>query len=110
MGGHSGLAKTFSRLEDNVYWETICQGRQNFVSTCITCQQTRYVPKPPLGLPQPILRQEDIVMDFILRLPAHQGQTVIFIDPLRQHFGTLPTHFSICKIADLFTQMVCKLH
>lgn len=26
------------------------------------------------------------------------------------HFGALPTHFSTCKAAEIFTQMICKLH
>lgn len=58
------------------------------------CAQT------PLGLPQAIPHLssiwEDILLDFIIILPAHQGQIVILviIDHFLKaaHFGTLPTH------------------
>lgn len=50
----------------------------------------------------------------ITGLPAFQGQTVILVMVDRfskaTHFGTLPTYFSGCKTADLFMQMICKLH
>lgn len=53
-------------------------------------------------------------MEFIVNLPTHQGQRVIMmvVDCFSKaaHFGTLPTYFSACKGAELFTQMVCKLH
>lgn len=53
-------------------------------------------------------------MDFIVGLLAHQGQTVILVVIDRffkaSHFGTLPTHFTASKMAELFTQMICKLH
>lgn len=35
-----------------------------------------------------------------------------FIDRFSKaaHFGTLPNHFSTCKAAELFTNMICELH
>lgn len=117
-GGHAGVTKTFNRLKDNVYWESMYKDTKDFVSTCLTCQQTKYVPQPPLGLLQPIPPPsgvwEDIAMDFIVSLPANQGHSVILvvIDRFSKaaHFGSLPTHFSAYKTAELFTHMVFKLH
>lgn len=73
---------------------------------------------PPYGLLQPLpVPQkvwEDISMDFITGLPSFQNNTVIFVvvDRLSKaaHFGMLPTSFTAAKVADLFSQMFCKLH
>lgn len=91
---------------------------QNSVSSYVTCQQTKYLPKAPRRLLQPIPPTtsiwEDITMDFIVGLPANNRQTIIFVVVDRfskaSHFGILPTHFTAYKTAKLFTQMVCKLY
>lgn len=53
-------------------------------------------------------------MDFIVSLPTFQGHSVILVVTNRfsktSHFGSLPTHFTACKTAELFAQMICKLH
>lgn len=107
--GHAGVAKTLSHLKDNVYWDTMRMDVKTFVSTCLTCQQTKYVPELPLGLLQPME-----TMDFIVSLPTHQGQIVIYvvIDHFSKaaHFRTLLSIFPLVKTVELFTQMVCKLH
>lgn len=52
-------------------------------------------------------------MDFIIILPAHQGNTVIIvvIDRFSKaaHFGSLPTHFSTWKATELFINIISKL-
>lgn len=70
---------------------------RDYVSTC-TIWQSRYIPKAPNDLLQPISSPiavcEDIFMDFITNLPAYHGQSVIIvvIDGFSKeaHFGTLP--------------------
>lgn len=84
---------------------------KDFVSNCLTCQQTKYVPQSPLGLLQPTPPSsgiwEDIAMDFIVSLPANQGHSVILvvIDRFSKaaHFGSLLRIFSI-QNGELFTQ------
>lgn len=53
-------------------------------------------------------------MDFIVHIPAYQHFTFIMVavDRFSKHarFGILPTAFTANKVADLFTNMVCKLH
>lgn len=53
---------------------------KNFVITCKVCQQTKYLPQPPLGLLQPIASPtavcKDIVMDFITYLDITDTQSV----------------------------------
>lgn len=53
-------------------------------------------------------------MDFITGLPQSRGLTTILVvvDCLNKstHFGALPSHFSIVRAANLFSDMVVKLH
>lgn len=53
-------------------------------------------------------------MDFIISLPLSNGQTVILVvvDRLTKyaHFGALPLSFTAGKVAQLFAEMVVKLH
>lgn len=64
-------------------------------------------------LPKPSSVWEDISLDFIARLPAYNGQTImiVVIDRFSKaaHFGSLTTNFIACKAAELFspTWFVC---
>lgn len=63
--------------------------------------------------PSTFSRLGGLTNDFIVNLPTHQGQRVFMVvDRFSKaaHFGTLPTHISACKAAEIFTHMVCKLH
>lgn len=81
LGGHAGIQKNTAPLNNNVFWDGMRQDVVDFVSSCSTCQQTKYLPQP--GLLQPITPAaavwEDLAMDFITGLPAFQGQTVIMV-------------------------------
>ncbi|GJU53978.1 reverse transcriptase [Tanacetum coccineum] len=58
--------------------------------------------------------QEDVSMDFITGLPTSKGLTVILVVVDRfskyAHFGPLPTSFNGHKVAEVFLDMVVKLH
>ena len=53
-------------------------------------------------------------MDFVTCLPNSKGYTVVLvvIDRLSKqaHFSALPKSYSAAHVADLFSQIVCKLH
>lgn len=53
-------------------------------------------------------------MDFIVGLPGSRGYLVILVvvDRLTKyaHFGALPTHYMTAKVAQLFVDIVVKLH
>ena len=53
-------------------------------------------------------------MDFITCLPKSYGKTVILVvvDRLTKycHLGVLETHYNATKVAQLFVDMVVKLH
>ncbi|KAK2441152.1 hypothetical protein QL285_012481 [Trifolium repens] len=118
IGGHSGIHRTFGRLQENVYWVGMRKDVEEFVKTCAICQQMKAANHTPYGLLQPLPVPdrvwEDISMDFIVGLPSFQSHTTIFVvvDRLSKaaHFGMLGTHFTAAKVADLFATMICKLH
>jgi hypothetical protein len=118
IAGHSGITKTYGRLKENVYWVGMKRDVVKFVNACLICQQTKNSTQLPYGLlkllPIPTAVWEDISLDFIVGLPSFQSHTVILVvvDRLSKaaHFGSLPTNFTACKVAELFCQMICKLH
>ena len=74
--------------------------------------------QPPAGLLQPLPIPDkiwqDLAMDFITGLPLSDGYTTILVvvDRLSKqaHFGALPRAYSAPKVANLFAQMVWRLH
>jgi hypothetical protein len=70
VGGHSGIHRTFGRLQENVYWVGMRKDVEEFVKTCAICQQMKAANHTPYGLLQPLPVPdrvwEDISMDFIV--------------------------------------------
>ncbi|WVZ23586.1 hypothetical protein V8G54_002130 [Vigna mungo] len=118
LSGHTGIAKTVSRLQQNFYWQGMREDVQKFIAQCATCMQTKYETKKLAGLLQPLsIPLEpwvDLSLDFITGLPLFQGNTIILVVVDRfskgAHFGLLPTQFTSFKVAQLFLDMVCKHH
>lgn len=118
IGGHAGVIKTLKRLSENFFWPNMRKEVQEFVAQCGVCQKTKYSTLRPAGLLQPLPTPsnvwEDISMDFVTSLPGSHGLTVILVvvDRFSKgiHLGALPTSFTATKVADLFINMVCKLH
>ncbi|XP_073021562.1 uncharacterized protein [Primulina eburnea] len=118
IGGHAGVARTLARVMANFFWSTMRQDVKEFVRRCSICQHVKYSTAPPYGLlqPLPIPDQvwDDLSLDFIVGLPQSKGYTVILVvvDRLSKyaHFGALPTYFTAVTVADLFNNMVVRLH
>jgi hypothetical protein len=118
LGGHSGVHRTFGRLQENVFWHGMRKEVSEFVKACLVCQQTKPMTHSPYGLLQPLPIPdrvwEDISLDFVIGLPSFQTNTVILVvvDRLSKaaHFGMLPTQFTAVRVADLFAKMICRLH
>jgi hypothetical protein len=99
LGGHSGVHRTFGRLQENVFWHGMRKEVSEFVKACLVCQQTKPMTHSPYGLLQPLPIPdriwEDISLDFVIGLPSFQTNTVILVvvDRLSKaaHFGMLPT-------------------
>ena len=94
------------------------QDVEKFVTECLICQQTKYSTKAPTGLLQPLpipsLVWDEITMDFITGLPLSRGYSAILVvvDRLTKsaHFGPLPSNFTAHKTAELFVEIVVKIH
>ncbi|XP_062094224.1 uncharacterized protein LOC133800283 [Humulus lupulus] len=118
IGGHAGVERTFLRLGAKFFWKGMHKDVRKFVQACLTCQTVKYSPTAPYGLLQPLAIPErvweDLAMDFIVGLPNSHGVTniLVVIDRLTKyaHFGALPNHYSATKVAELFSNMVIRLH
>ncbi|GJV37722.1 ty3-gypsy retrotransposon protein [Tanacetum coccineum] len=111
---HGGSKKMLVGLATLFYWKGMHRLVVDFIKRCLVCQQTKYSTQAASRLlkplPMPTAVWEDISMDFITRLPASKGSTVIFVvvDRLTKyaHFGT----FNASKVAELFMDMIVKHH
>jgi hypothetical protein len=118
IGGHAGIIKTLKRLASNFYWSDMRKEVKQFIASCVICQQTKYSTMKPGGLLQPLPIPsnvwEDISMDFVTGLPQSNGYSVILVvvDRFSKaiHLGALPAQFTAYKVAELFINMVCKIH
>lgn len=110
--------ETLHCLRSNFQWASMLKDIKAFVRNCSTCQQVKHITRKSVGLLQPIPIPtgiwEDLSMDFVTHLPSSHGFTVVFVvvDRLSKgvHLGALPTHFTAFKVANLFLNIVCKLH
>lgn len=118
FAGHGGIKKTLVGLSSMFYWPKMRRDVKEFIRGCTVCQQVKYMTTAPAGLLQPLpipaLVWNDLTMDFITHLPLSRGCTVILVvvDRLTKaaHFGALPTSFTASKVAQLFVEMVVRLH
>lgn len=103
-GGHMGISKTSAEF--------------HFVTTCLQCQQIKYDHRKSPGLlcplPVPSRPWEDLSLDFIGGLLAFQGHTVILVVVDRfskgVHLGKLWPNYTAVTVANLFMEIVGKLH
>ena len=118
LGGHTGIARTKSRITSHFWWSSMSKDIRLFVSECLVCQQAKTATTAPAGLlqPLPIPSQiwEDVSMDFITGLPPSTGFTVtmVVVDRLSKynHFAPLKADFTSVKVAESFLHNVVKLH
>lgn len=65
-------------------------------------------------LPVPKVVWNEVTIDFVVGLPKSSGCTVILVVVNRltkyAHFLGLPMHYNAITVADLFLQIVVKLH
>lgn len=110
--------QTLLRLSANFFWVGMRHEVKEFVAQCITCQAIKYSTAAPNGLLQPLEMPErvweDLALYFIVGLPNSRGYstTLVVIDRLTKyaHFDTLPAHYTATKVAELFSNMVIRLH
>lgn len=118
MGGHAGVAKTIARLSENFTWSGLRADVVTYVANCVECQVTKYETKCIAGLlcplPVPFRPWEDLSLDFMVGLPPFQGKTVllVIVDRFSKgiHLGILPQAHTAHMVAQLFIDIVVKLH
>lgn len=118
VGGHGGVLKTLTGISEIFYWAGLRHSVQEYVKSCLLCQQTKYSTSKPLGLLQPLpiptRPWEELSMDFVVGLPPSHGYTAIFVivDRLTKgaHFAPLKPKFTARIVAELFVSTVVKLH
>lgn len=88
-----------------------------FIAKRIVYHQTKYILEALASLLQfdtPTYVWEDLSIDFAVRLPAFQSNTIVMvvIDIFSKagHFGMSTTHFTASRAVELFITMICKLH
>lgn len=117
-GGHMGISKTLARINQNFMWHGMRDDVCHFVTTCLQCQQIKYDHRKSPGLlcplPVPSRPWEDLSLDFIGGLPAIRGHTVILVVVDRfskgVHLGKLWPNYTAVTVANLFMEIVGKLH
>ncbi|GJT24415.1 transposon ty3-I gag-pol polyprotein [Tanacetum coccineum] len=115
---HCGTKKMMVGLSVIFYWKGMRKMVDDFVRTCLVCQQTKYSTEAPGGLLQPLpipeAVWEEVSIDFITGLPMSKGLTVIFVvvDRLTKYayFGALPISYNAHRVAELFMDIVVKHH
>jgi len=118
IGGHSGVAATYSRVKSLFAWPQLKKSVQQFVQQCSICQQAKveHTKLPGLLQPLPVPAQawEVISLDFVEGLPASDRYNAILvvIDKFSKYGHFIPIHhpYTALQIAKLFLDNVYKLH
>jgi len=118
LGGHSGIAATYSRMKKHFAWKGMKMDVENFVKQCSICQHAKHSLQHPMGLLQPLPIPagvwQDLTMDFIEGLPKSEGCNVILVvvDRLTKYAHFLPIRhpYTAAVVAQTFLDNVVKLH
>ena len=118
IGGHSGMLKTYKRMQANLYWEGIKKDIENYVAMRAIFQEHKCSTLSPARLLQPLqvpsLVWDDPIMDFIEGLPKSEGFNTILVVVGRlskyTRFIALEHPFSAQSVALIFTKEVVRLH
>ena len=119
MGGHVGIHKTIERLSRNWYWPKMRKDVEEYVRSCVPCQQNKPSHQRPMGLLQPLpipdKRWQQVTMDLIVRLPETKNKhdaVFVIVDKLSKmaHYVPTRTDADAPELARLFINNVVKLH
>ena len=114
--GHQGWQRTLALLKRGYYWPQMTDDAQEYVKTCLICQQDKVERSKPAGLleplPVPTRPWESISMDFITNLPLTTdcGSILVIVDRFSKYatFIAAPKYCSAEITASLFFKYVVK--
>ncbi len=83
LSGHGGAKHTTTFLKKSYYLPNLKDSAEEYVKTCLTCQQNRTLNKKQAGLLQPLPIPEgpweSVSMDFMVSLPPSRGFDAIMV-------------------------------
>jgi hypothetical protein len=83
LAGHGVAKRTTTFLKKSYYWPNLKDSAEEYVKTCLTCQQNRTLNKKQAGLLQPLPIPkglwESVSMDFMVSLPPSRGFDAIMV-------------------------------
>ncbi|KAM2854339.1 hypothetical protein FF1_024798 [Malus domestica] len=116
---HPGGTKMYHTIRPFYYWPGMKREIAEYVSRCIVCQQVKAERKKPFGrmqpLPVPQWKWENIIMDFVYKLPHTQNGfdgVWVIVDRLTKlaHFIPVREKYLLNKLAKLFITKIVKYH
>jgi hypothetical protein len=118
LTGHGGAKNTTTFLKKSYYWLNLKDDAEEYVKTCLTCQQNWTFNKKQVGLlqalPIPEGSWESVSMDFMVNLPPSRGfdATMVVVDRFNKMAHFIPTKDSATaqETRRLFFTHVFKHH
>ncbi|KAK3024607.1 hypothetical protein RJ639_044512 [Escallonia herrerae] len=114
--GHAGGERTLALLQQGYYWPQMGDEVQEYMKTCLTCQQDKVERKKKAGLLQPLpvpkRPWESVSLDFITSLPKVEdlGTILVVVDRFSKYasFIATPKYCSAEDTTQLFFKYVVK--
>jgi hypothetical protein len=118
LAGHGGAKRTTTFLKKSYYWPNLKEDAEEYVKTCLTCQQNRVLNKRQAGLLRPLPIPEgpweSVSMDFMVSLPPSKGfdAIMVVVDRFSKMAHFIPTKESATaqETGRLFFTHVFKHH
>ncbi|KAM2191798.1 hypothetical protein EV2_028320 [Malus domestica] len=116
---HPGGTKMYHTIRPFYYWPSMKREIAEYVSRCVICQQVKKERKKPFGLMQPLpvpqWKWENIIMDFVYKLPRTQNGydgIWVIVNQLTKsaHFIPVWEKYLLSRLAELFVSKMMKYH
>uniref|UniRef100_A0A2C9W6D4 RNA-directed DNA polymerase n=1 Tax=Manihot esculenta TaxID=3983 RepID=A0A2C9W6D4_MANES len=116
---HPGATKMYRDLKRVYWWPAMKKEVAQFVSACEVCQKVKLEHQKPAGMLNPLSipewKWENIVMDFVVGLPAvfnRLDSIWVIVDRLMKsaHFIPVRSNYSVDKLAQVYLEEIVRLH
>ena len=110
--GHPGQRRSLALLERGFFWEKMREDVEEYVHTCIICQQDKSDNQRQGGLLIPERPWMSVSMDFITQLPQLQGYNgiMVVVDRFSKYAVFVPTKMPCGaeRTSELFFKNIVK--